>query len=199
MRHYSILMLIIGMLLTPIPARAHKVTVFAWIETGTVFTESKFSGGRRVKAGKIEVFDHNRRLVAGGTTDDGGRFNFPVPAGAQTLDIVLTAGMGHTNHWTVTAEELGAAAPLAKAIEPATVQAAPVMEDSPALDADTIEKIVERSLEKKLAPLKAQLAQQSWGLRDIVAGLGYILGLMGLASYLQHRKKGRASIPDTRP
>jgi nickel transport protein len=47
---------------------------------------------------------------------------------------------------------------------------------------------VESAVEKKLAPIKAQLAEQAWGLRDIMAGIGYILGLVGLASYLHHRK-----------
>jgi hypothetical protein len=47
---------------------------------------------------------------------------------------------------------------------------------------------VARVVEKELAPLKAQLAEQAWGLRDIVAGIGYILGLMGLASYVHYRK-----------
>jgi len=37
---------------------AHKVTIFAWKEGDTVFTESQFSGGKRVNNGRIEVYDY---------------------------------------------------------------------------------------------------------------------------------------------
>lgn len=166
-------------------AYAHKVTVFAWIEDGVVHSQSKFSGGRKVKGGKIEVLDHLNKKLLEGTTDDQGYFSFPVPPSAQTLKIVLVAGMGHTNHWQITAEELGT--------EPARQQPlpagpAPASKDFVQTGAQDLERIVERAVEKQLAPLRAQLAEQSWGLRDIVAGLGYILGLMGLASYLHYRK-----------
>jgi nickel transport protein len=65
----------------------------------------------------------------------------------------------------------------------------PLQRNSPCrVDLQEIETIVERAVERKLTPIKAQLAGPAWGFRDIVAGIGYILGLMGLASYLHHRK-----------
>ena len=71
-------------------------------------------------------------------------------------------------------------------------QAAPVTAtDDLHLDAGAIEAIVERVVQRELAPVKEQLAHEAWGLRDVVAGVGYILGLMGLASYVQYRKTSR--------
>ena len=102
--------LVTTILIASAPALAHKVNIFAWVEAGQVHTESKFSGGKRVSGGKIEVFDHNNSMLLEGTTDEKGYFAFPVPADAQTLEIVLIAGMGHTNHWRVSAQELGTAA-----------------------------------------------------------------------------------------
>ena len=178
------------------PVQAHKVTIFAWVEAGQVHTESKFSGGKRVKNGKIEAFDHQNQIVHTGTTDQQGDHSFSVPAGARQLKIVLTAGMGHTNHWIVRAAELGAdpktenatVAPQKPETPPA--QNARIEPNAPVgLDAQAFESIVEQVLERKLAPLRSQLAQQQWGLRDILAGLGYILGLMGLASYVHFRKQ----------
>lgn len=177
------------------PAQAHMVSVFAWVDAGKVHTESKFSGGRYVKGGKIEVFDHRGQMIHNGTTDDKGNYAFDIPAGAKELKIVLTAGMGHQNHWIVKADELGIAP--AGDTSPATPDqpSAPPAGDtgvspqpSRALDVQTVETVVERVLERKLAPIRAHMIQQPWGLRDIVAGLGYILGLMGLASYLHHRR-----------
>lgn len=184
-----ICMLLGWLLLPPSPALAHKVTVFAWVEDGQVHTESKFSGGKRVKEGTIEVFDHQDAKVLEGKTDAQGYFAFPVPDKAEKLKIVLKAGMGHGNHWIINAQELGVASSdetqtLAIA-PPAPLPSAPPM----ALDTDTVEQIVENALDKKLAPIKARMADQAWGLRDILGGLGYILGLVGLAGYIQSRKQ----------
>jgi nickel transport protein len=169
------------------PALAHKVNVFAWVDGKTVHTESKFSGGKHVKDGKIEVYDHLDQKVLEGITDAQGYYGFTIPWEAKSLKIVLTAGMGHSNHWQITAAELGREPTDRKPVKEAVV---PRHQRSPvAADAKEIEAIVERAVERKLIPIKAQLAEQAWGFRDIVAGIGYILGLMGLASYMHNRKK----------
>ncbi len=184
--------LVTTILIASAPALAHKVNIFAWVEAGQVHTESKFSGGKRVSGGKIEVFDHNNSMLLEGTTDEKGYFAFPVPADAQTLEIVLIAGMGHTNHWRVSAQELGTEASdtQTNALKPSD-DAVPSNKPmaGTATDLNAIEQIVDKALDKKLAPIRAQLAEKSWGLRDIMGGLGYILGLVGLASYLNFRKQ----------
>lgn len=188
---------VLGLLLFTAPAaQAHKVTLFAWVEDGQVHTESKFSGGKRVKEGKIEVFDHQDNKVLEGISDDQGYFAFPIPEGARKLKIIMVAGMGHSNHWVVSAQELGAAttAPPGTAQTPTTVAQAVTPNpsgDPVQLDVAVVQQIVDKALDKKLAPLKAQIAEQAWGVRDIVGGIGYIIGLMGLASYLRYRKQQR--------
>lgn len=186
-RFTLILTVSMAILLFSETAHAHKVNVFAWVEGGTVHTESKFSGGKKVKEGKIEVYNHLNQKVLEGTTDGQGYFAFAVPKDAQTLKVVLTAGMGHSNDWQITAEELGYEN-IDQPAQSAKPTPAPASNAQLQLDKNALEQIVERAVEKKLAPLKAQLAEQAWGLRDVVAGIGYILGLMGLASYIHHRK-----------
>ncbi len=189
MKPVLVILLVGALSIFPGAAYAHKVTVFAWVEEGTVHTESKFSGGKRVKEGRIEAVDQEGRTVAEGITDREGRFSFPVPAGARTLTVILTAGMGHGNRWTVSAEELGFKSPASTdPPAPAAVDATAQGTATP-LDAEAIEHMVERGLEKQLAPLRAQLADPAWGLRDIMGGLGYILGLVGLAAYLNQRNR----------
>ncbi len=186
MRHLLLILLISAVLhLFCLPVYAHKVNVFAWVEGDTVHTESKFGSGKMVKGGKIEVFDHLNQKVAEGTTDDHGSYTFSAPPAAQTLKIVLTASMGHSNHWQITAEELGRETPTEDIKPPATT---PQKQSVTGVSPEEIESIVERAIEKKIAPIRAQLAEQAWGLRDIVAGIGYIIGLMGLASYMHYRK-----------
>lgn len=177
-------------------ADAHKVIIFAWAEGDTVYTESKFSGGKMVKDGKVEVFDSTGALLLEGRTTDNGEFSFPVPA-ITDLNIVLTAGMGHQNSWQVRADELGGAAP-------GPAPTAPVMPGAPVsemrqeavpggngLTTREVEEIVARQLEQKIQPLNRMLAaMQDRGpaLSDIIGGIGYIMGLVGLGAYLRYRK-----------
>ena len=50
------------MLLSVSMARAHGVSVFAWVEGDTVYVESKFSGGRRAKNATVLVYDKEGNL-----------------------------------------------------------------------------------------------------------------------------------------
>ncbi len=83
------------------PAQAHKVNIFAYIDGSTVYTESYFSDGRAVIEGKIEVADEAKQLLLRGTTDKQGFFTFPLPANKGPLTIVLDAGLGHKNSFTL--------------------------------------------------------------------------------------------------
>jgi hypothetical protein len=86
-------------------ADAHRVNLFAWVEGDTVYVESKFSGGKRVNAGKIIVSDSEGTELFSGTTDQNGEFSFKVPQKAE-LKIVLEAGAGHRAEWTIAADEI---------------------------------------------------------------------------------------------
>lgn len=184
-------------------AHAHKVTIFAWAEGETVHTESKFSGGKRVQGGKVEVFDSNGALLLDGRTDSKGTFSFKTPR-ITDLNIVLTAGMGHKNSWRLSADELGngssAPAPATPAQPERTVSASdPRMDASSTssgsvMSAQQIEEIVSRQLEKKLQLLiRMVAASQNKGptISDIIGGIGYILGLVGLGAYIRYRKDGK--------
>lgn len=187
--------------LTLASAHAHKVTVFAWAEGDQIFTESKFSGGKRVKAGKVEVFDRSGNLVLEGRTDDNGAFAFKAPAIAD-LKIVITAGMGHQNSWLLSAADLGEREPASRAThsspsEPAvseTLRQTVSPSAGPELTAREIEAIVARQLEQKIKPLARMVAaSQDKGpaMSDIVGGIGYIIGLVGLGAYVRYRKESR--------
>lgn len=179
------------------PALAHKVTVFAWAQGDTVFTESKFSGGKVVKGGQVEVFDMDGTLLLEGLTDDQGAFSFKAPKIAD-LNIVLTAGMGHQNSWIIAAGDLGSA----KEAKPAPSEAQPVdlskalspSAAAPGLTAKEIEAIVARQLDEKIQPLTRMMVEsrdKGPTLTDILGGMGYILGLVGLGAYMRYRKDPR--------
>jgi nickel transport protein len=102
----SYLFLVVGFLLVRIEfVDAHRVNLFAWIEGDTVHLESKFSGGKKVKAGKIIVTDPQGNELVKGTTDEKGEYTFKIPQKTD-LKIVLIAGTGHRAEWTIAASEI---------------------------------------------------------------------------------------------
>lgn len=193
-------------------AEAHKVSIFAWAEEGTVHTQSKFSGGKKVKNGKVEVFDTKGNLLLEGFTNGKGEFSFNAPAITE-MNIVLTAGMGHKNKWTLTADELERRVPEPVAPEPvpSEIEKEPLpypsgeSKSNPSstsgnettnLSAKDVEIIVARQLEQKLAPITRMLVdkrEKGPTVTDIFGGIGYILGLVGVGAYVRYRKDDRRS------
>jgi nickel transport protein len=111
--------------------------------------------------------------------------------------------MGHQNSWRLSAAELTAQsgqateekmAPPAEAI-PEQAEAH-LQREVPGLTPQAVEAIVAKQLDEKLKPLtRLMVAAQDKGtsIGDILGGIGYILGLVGLGAYLRYRKDGRSS------
>lgn len=89
-----------------VPALAHKVNIFAYVENGTVFTESYFPDGKKVEGGNIEVVDTSGKKLLEGKTDKEGLFSFPLPAKKEDLTIVIDASMGHKNSFILKKSEM---------------------------------------------------------------------------------------------
>lgn len=196
---------VMGLIFSTESVFAHKVTIFAWVEGDTVFTQSKFSGGRKAQNSTVVVYDKEGKQLLEGKTDKNGEFSFKVPK-ITDLKVALKASMGHLGEWTIPAEELAGAesTPSAPAsVKPETtgplpestgVQTPPTktVPVTTGLNKQEIEKIVETALDKKLVPVKNMLADAvdcGPGLTEIMGGIGYILGLMGVALYFASRRK----------
>ncbi len=191
---------ILLLLLAVLPAAAHKVSVFGYVEDGKVLGEGYFAGGVKAKGCRVELVDSAGKVLAKTSTDQQGRFSLELPPKAKApLKLVLTASMGHKGEYLLTAEDLdqAGAAPAGGGEQEAAAPApAPAAAPGPVAAASSkeIQAAVERALDKKLAPLTAQVAklaaERGVSLPDIIGGIGYILGLLGLAAYLKSR--GRA-------
>jgi nickel transport protein len=186
-------------------ASAHGVNVFAWLDGDTIHVESKFSGGKKVKAGKIVVMDPQGVELLSGQTNDQGKFSFKVPKRTD-LKIVLIAGQGHQGEWTLRADEmkkLPSETALEASVEKASPSEGKETVSKTGMDPDTaapdtaikpkeMEAIIETVLDKKLKPITRMLTdlrQEGPSVRDIIAGIGYIFGLVGIAAYVHSRKK----------
>jgi len=167
-------------------ALAHRVTIFAWVEGDTVMTESKFSGGRRAINSDVRVFNGKGEEILTGTTDDRGEFSFKIPE-MTDLKVVLEAGMGHRAEWSIPEAELrgdvGMPCERIEALEPSH-------EESTLLSREEVKQIVDDSLDTKLRPIARRLAEMEKkgpSVTEILGGIGYIFGLMGVALYFKSR------------
>ena len=198
---------------TAVSAQAHRVNIFAWTEGNEVVAECGFNGGNKVKQGQVVIFDAaTGAKLAEGRTDDLGVYRFPISAEgkAHGVRIVIKAGEGHQNEWTVDAAELatiqpGTAATSAPAVSPAVApaaastlqpQAAPKADKSPAqqtanISAAEMQNIVNTALDAKLGPIRKELAEMRVarpGFSEIFGGIGWLVGLAGIALYFMGRR-----------
>ncbi len=187
-------------------AWAHRVNIFAYVEGADVVVECGYSRSKRVRHGLVEVYAApGGKLLWQGTTDEQGYLRFPVPeealAAGTGLHLVLKAGEGHQAEWTIKAEEFAsvhksktpAVAQPADTVRSAPVAAQPAASASPGSQALTradLEEVLGTVLDAKLAPLKrAVLEEKDPGLREIIGGIGWIFGIVGVAAYFMSRRR----------
>ena len=201
------LIFLFSFVLLPLTANAHKLRIFAWPEGNMIYGETAFSGNRKPKNAEISVQDAATHTVLFTTrTDDQGKFSLTIPekAAQEQLDLLLVvnSGEGHRGEWPLPAAEYLA--------DNAATTAITVKESSPtdeklssppppadlvntvSFDEQLLRRIIDEELEKKLAPVKYVLAENSDkgpDLRDILGGIGYILGLAGILAWLQAKKQ----------
>jgi cobalt/nickel transport system permease protein len=167
-------------------AHAHRVNLFAWYDGKMILSEGYFSTGTKAVNSTILVLDSEGKEVFHGVTDKNGEFSYKPPGNGE-YRIVLEAGMGHRAEALVSVQDMeseGAAPEAGQAIGENSYNGTVTLTNAE----------FEQILDRKLNPIKEQLlrlAKQGNRVcfRDMVAGLGYIAGLMGLAIYLTQRKR----------
>lgn len=177
------------------PALAHKMKVFAAAEGPVVSGYVYFSPGGRAQDAAVAATAPDGKVVFQGRTDPEGGFRFEA---GQRADLRITAngGDGHEAGFTLKAAELPetlpsmpSAGPAATA--PATVPAA--VGPSAAQPPAELAALVEQSVARQVRPLREQLDafEESVKWHDVLGGIGYIVGLGGLAYGLSMRPRKR--------
>ena len=201
--HRDIIIVMAFLLLAPGAARAHRVSVFAWVEGDVAHVEGKFAGGNPVKGGEVIVKGPGGKTLITGETDDQGAFSFQIPQKSD-LKVVISAGMGHQGDWTIRAGEIETvsgdrpempaetARPVARETTRESVEASSSEHGRPdAVAPGQIQAAVEKALDKKLKPVIRMLADERRAVSatEIFGGIGYIFGLVGVAAYVASRRK----------
>jgi len=183
MKHYTLFLFLI-LLLLPLQAHAHKIHVFAWVSGNTVTVESGFSGSRPLVKGTVNIKNaKTEELLVEGTGDSKGIFHFEIPASVKETSadmlITVTGGEGHQSEWLIPAAEY-----LAESVSKQIPQ-------QQNINNNELKQMIQQLLEEELKPIRrslAQAAEQKPGFRDIMGGIGYLLGLAGLVAWMKNRK-----------
>jgi nickel transport protein len=197
-------------------AWAHKVNVFAYVEGDTVIVEGYFSASVKAQDCPVEVFNEGGKKIHQGKTNQKGIYTFKLgdlPAFSGGLRIVLEGGMGHKADYTVGASDIPAA--VKKEGPPKEQTRSDKSHDAPASPAPAAETrvadqaalvaAIEIALDKKLDPVVRMLAkqeklllEQQFGgpkMTDIVGGIGWIMGMVGLTAFFMSRKRTNGKQP----
>ena len=198
-QHLIAIMAAILLLISP-SAYAHKLNMFAYVEGNEIFAEGYFTDGKKAKNSTITVFDPEDNQLLQGTSDIDGQLSFTIPQQSD-LRITVNAGMGHQAEYVLLKDELNddADTPVTPST-PATVladsndrQLTNGTTPSPVatLDNDAIRAEVERAVGKAIKPLMRELSSMraEKSLADIIGGIGFIFGLLGVAMYFKSRKQ----------
>ena len=175
-----------------------SVNVFAHSVVGDVYAtgaliegEAGFSNGAMANVGSmVKVFDEAGTLLGAVKTDDQGGFVFNAKK-RITHRFEINMGAGHILNMQLPAEALPAHLGHEEMHVSATATHTPIALPMHSDTAITIEQL-ETTIAKQIKPLRKEISalKEKAGLRDMIGGIGYIFGLLGLVALLrEHRLK----------
>jgi len=185
------------LLLAGAPACAHKMKIFAAAEGNQIRGYAYFVPSGRARNATIRVSDPSGRPLGETTTNERGEFAFEATCRCDHV-LALDSADGHAAKFTVEADELpdDLPAPGASARRPPEKSPA-----GPAAGATTTDarRVVVGAVEEQLGALRAEIDRLRVQIRkhreeigryedrvrlhDILGGVGYILGVAGIAFY----------------
>ena len=194
------------------PALAHKLKVFAQTEGDWIRGRAYFVGGAGAGGARVEVQDSEGRVLAELTPADDGSFAYRALAPVEHR-LVARTGDGHGARWTIAAETLQGAfsppttppaadqsddsgPPPTRTQPPADIPAPQVPLDHDPVAPQTFDPALIGAIEQALARQTHPLAERLNALeervrfQDVLGGIGYILGLTGLALWWRCRRAG---------
>jgi len=175
---------------TASPAFAHKLSVFATAEGKTIRGRAYLHGGGSPGRAAVSLFDPQGERLGQTTTDEQGKFALEARFRCDHR-IIVDSGEGHRAEHTLPAaalpEDLPARGPEigASAEKPPPAAPASPPQGNSASSHDSASPVKLEDLARQIEQLQFQIDQLGSRVRfqDVLGGLGYILGLMGLAYY----------------
>ena len=102
-----LLLAALAVLAFALPAQAHKLILFAFVEGDEIVVETKFSSGKLPASGEIEVLDADGASLVTLPLEADGETRFAIPENHRGgVQINVATGEGHEDYWVLTAQDL---------------------------------------------------------------------------------------------
>lgn len=193
MKKFFIIFLLLSAFSAPGAAWAHGVKLFASVDNNKITGMAYFAGGGPAINSRVLLVDQQNKQILECITDEQGKFEAPLPHNAYGQHtLLLLAGAGHQAeiqlNLTATAMTNPSSSPALQASGQTGDVAATV--DRAAQNV-SLEEVYQQlfHINKQLLEIKA--AQTSITFERVIAGLGYIMGLVGLALYVHYRQRSK--------
>lgn len=187
------------------PVWAHKVNVFAIAQGDQILVEIYFPDGKPAINSKITVQNSAGKEIFSGVADAQGKAEFPIPA-SDDLTIAVDAGLGHRSEAKIPKSELDSGLKAKQALNMSAEehqhssgaahdhgQAHEHAGAHESIDGNStqLEAVVQRAVNQAIKPLARQISEyeRKAGITEIIGGIGYIFGILGLLMFLTQKKK----------
>ena len=172
--------------LSSINLSAHNVVGGVYVSGTDIEGEAGYSNGAMANAGTlVKVFDQNGTPLGEVVTDAEGFFVFTAQK-RITHVFEINMGAGHTLKMQLPAEELpenlGSATGKTK-----TTQATISTDATKQGESEITSLMLEKAIAKQIKPLRKEIQalKEKSGFRDMIGGIGYIFGLLGLVVFVR--------------
>ena len=145
------------------------------------------------------VNSQTEETIITGKNDNTGTFSFTVPEEilqqSPPLDVIVSGGDGHQAHWIIKADEYGGSAKTVSLLPDQDKHSVGQQTENKVpycLSKSEFEQLLDEHLEQKLAPIRkniGSLVNHSPSIKDIGAGIGYLIGFAGIIAWLKSRKE----------
>ncbi|MEG3638506.1 cobalt transporter CbiM [Magnetococcus sp. PR-3] len=179
------------------PAWAHNMVADVYAEGMAVEGEVGFSSGDMVQGTTVTILNDQGQVLGKTQTNEEGIFTYQAK---QVMDhhFYVDAGAGHIVKLILPADQLTGN----PATSPVIIQPTQLPQPDPhahhhneelisGVGQQQLERLIETAVAKQVKPLRKQLLayENKVRLQDALGGLGYIMGLVGLALWLSSRRK----------
>ncbi|MFN3535647.1 MAG: hypothetical protein ACK4WB_09695 [Desulfatiglandales bacterium] len=185
----ALILVIPSILFISTDSLSHRVNVYAVLAHDSIEGEGNFGKGRPCKSCEVIVYAEGGKEISRGKTDEEGKFRIPLPKGSgqNPLRVVLEAGPGHKGEWEIAPHKS----------EPSAIEGESEKEGRPShLSSQEARAPLEREIREivreevqnginSLAKEIVSLRETGPNFRDIIGGLGYIVGIAGIFLYIK--------------
>ncbi|OGV48629.1 MAG: hypothetical protein A2X49_11035 [Lentisphaerae bacterium GWF2_52_8] len=183
-RILRIVFVLLVLFLLPLQLWAHKIKIFASVSNGKIEGYVYSSGGERPAGLPVDiVFAADGSKVGSAKCDSKGEFFF-VPPSRADYKMTVDSGDGHNAEFLIKADSFPESIPQREGQGDRTM--IPVMPEKK-------EQLQDSGLSRQIKALAEQLEEHDSKVRfhDILGGIGYIVGLCGVAAFFMARRENK--------